>query len=126
MNVKSLALLVAVATAATAAPTFAQGTYKKEIPEALAKKAKVTEDVAARAAMARVPKGEIQTVELEEEHGKLIYSYDIKVAGKSGIDEVAVSAISGKVIAFSHETPADEKREAAADAKAAARKKKAP
>ena len=65
-----------------AAPVFAQGSYKKEIPDALAKKAKVTEDVASKAAMARVPKGEIQTVELEEEKGKLIYSYDIKVAGQ--------------------------------------------
>jgi uncharacterized membrane protein YkoI len=102
---------------------FAQGSYKKEIPDALAKKAKVTEDVAAKAAMARVPKGQIQTVELEEEKGKLIYSYDIKVAGKSGIDEVGVSAITGKVVALSHETPADEKKEAAADAKAAAKKK---
>src|SRR4051812_40156134 len=109
--------------AATAAIVFvaplalAQGSYKKELPPALAKKAKVTEDVAAKAALARVPKGEIQTVELEEEKGKLIYSYDIKVPGKPGIDEVAVSAVTGKVIAVSHETPADEKKEAAADAK---------
>ena len=51
--------------------------------------------------------------------GRATYVDDIKVAGKSGIDEVAVSALTGKVIAFSHETPADEKREAAADARAA-------
>jgi uncharacterized membrane protein YkoI len=124
MNRMSLTILVAGAMAITAAPSFAQGSYKKEIPDALAKKAKVTEDVAAKAAMARVPKGEIQTVELEEERGKLIYSYDIKVASKTGIDEVGVSAMTGKVVAYSHETPADEKKEAAADARAAAKKKK--
>jgi hypothetical protein len=116
-------ILVAAAVMVTAGSAFAQGTYKKEIPDALAKKAKVTEPVAAQTALARVPKGEIQTVELEQENGKLIYSYDIKVPGKSGIDEVAVSAITGKVIAFAHETPADEKKEAAADSRAA---KKAP
>lgn len=124
MKFTSLAVLVAVATVVAAGPSFAQGTYKKEIPDALAKKAKVTEDVAAKAAMARVPNGQIQTVELEEEKGKLIYSYDIKVAGKSGIEEVGVSALTGKVVAYEHETPADEKKEAAADAKAAAKKKK--
>jgi uncharacterized membrane protein YkoI len=121
---KSITLTAAAILMISAGAAFAQGSYKKEIPEALAKKAKVTEDAAAKAAMKRVPKGEIQTVELEEEKGKLIYSYDIKVPGKSGIDEVAVSAISGKVIAFAHETPADEKKEAAADAKAAKKAKK--
>ena len=35
---------------------------------------------------------------MERENGKLIYSYDIKTAGKSGIDEVHVSAITGKII----------------------------
>jgi len=125
MNRSSATLLAAAATVAFALPSFAQG-YKKDIPEALAKKAKVTEKAAAKVALARVPKGEIQTVELEEEKGKLIYSYDIKVAGKSGIDEVGVSAVTGKIVAFGHETPADEKKEAAADAKAAAKKKKTP
>ena len=107
---------IAVLSASTA---FAQGTYKRELPAALMRKAKVTEKAAAEAALARVPNGKVESVELEQENGKLIYSYDIKVTGKSGIDEVAVSAITGKVIAFSHETPADEKKEAAADAKAA-------
>lgn len=121
LGAAAVALLVAGSSA------FAQGSYKKEIPDSLAKHAKVTEEVAAKAALARVPKGEIQTVELEREKGKLIYSYDIKVAGKSGIDEVGVSAVTGKVVAFAHETPADEKKEAAADAKAAkAAKKKTP
>ncbi len=108
---------VALLTVATSA--FAQASYKKELPDSLVKQAKVGEEIAAKAALARVPKGQIQAVELEKEKGRLIYSYDIKVAGKSGIDEVAVSAATGKVVAFSHETPADEKKEAAADAKAA-------
>ena len=118
---KRMSLMAAGAAALLAGATtaFAQASYKKELPDSLVKQAKVTEDVAAKAAHARVPKGEIQTVELEKEKGRLIYSHDIKVAGKSGIDEVAVSAMTGKVVSFAHETPADEKKEAAADAKAA-------
>ena len=102
----------------------AQGSYKKELPDSLTKVAKVMESVAAVAAQARVPKGKIEGVELERENGKLMYSYDIKTAGKSGIDEVHVDAMTGKVVGFEHESPSTEKKEAAADAKAAKAKKK--
>ena len=122
--------LLATALMLAAAPVvFAQGSYKKELPEALLKKAKVTEDAAAKTALARVPKGAIESVELEEEGGKLIYSYDIKTAGKSGVDEVQVSAITGKITSVAHETAAQTAKEDAADAKTAkkpAPKKKTP
>ena len=124
------ASLLATALMIAAAPVvFAQASYKKELPEALLKKAKVTEDAAAKTALARVPKGTIESVELEEEGGKLIYSYDIKTVGKKGIDEVHVSAITGKVVNSAHETDAQAAKEDAADAKAAkkdAPKKKTP
>jgi uncharacterized membrane protein YkoI len=100
----------------------AQTSYKKDVPAALAKVAKVTEAEAAVTAQARIPNGKIQGVELEREGGKLIYSYDIKTAEKSGIDEVHVDAMTGKLIAFDHESPAAEKKEAKADAKAAKKK----
>lgn len=96
----------------------AQATYKRELPDSLVKQAKITEDIAAATAQKRVPKGKIESVELEKENGKLIFSYDIKTAGKSGIDEVQVSAITGKIVSFAHESPAAEKKEAAEDAKA--------
>lgn len=57
----------------------------------------------------KVPGGEIQSAELEREHGKLIYSFDVKTA--KGITEVNVSAISGRVIALHRETPAKEAAE---------------
>jgi uncharacterized membrane protein YkoI len=104
----------------------AQATYKKDIPDSLSKQAKITEDAAAAVAQKRVPKGKIEGVELERENGKLMYSYDLKTTGKSGIDEVNVDALTGKIIAFEHESPAAEKKEAAADAKAAAKKPKKP
>jgi len=122
--------LLATALMLAAAPVvFAQASYKKELPDALLKKAKVTEDAAAKTALARVPKGAIESVELEEEGGKLIYSYDIKTAGKSGVDEVQVSAITGKITSVAHETAAQAAKEDAADAKTAkkaAPKKKTP
>lgn len=84
---------------------------------------RVTEKIARAAALARVPHGVVKAEELEQEGGHLIYSYDIAVAGKTGIDEVAVDAMTGKVLSVVHETPADEAKEAAADAKAARAKK---
>ncbi len=121
---KTRMLLAAALGFVAAVPIAAQTSYKKEIPDSLAKLAKVTEAAAAATAQARVPKGVIQGVELEKEKGKLIYSYDVKTAGKSGIDEVNIDATTGKIIAFAHESPADEKKEAAADAKAAKKVKK--
>jgi len=47
----------------------------------------------------------------------LIYSYDITVPGKTGIDEVNVNAIDGSVVAKQHETPKSEKKEAVQEAK---------
>ena len=95
----------------------AQTTYKRDIPDSLAKLAKVDERAAATVAQRRVPKATIEAVELEREHGKLMFSYDTKTAGKSGIDEVNVDAMTGKIIGFSHESPATERKEAAAEAK---------
>jgi len=69
----------------------------------LAAKAKVSGDSARKVALARIPNGQITKGELEEEDGKLIYSFDIKVAGKKGISEVHVDARSGAVIKTEHE-----------------------
>ena len=87
----------------------------KEARPGLAAKAKVTAEAAIATAQAKVPKGKIVSAELEEEKGTLIYSFDLKTAGASGIDEVAVDAITGKVIAVEHESPADEAKEKKAD-----------
>src|SRR5207237_9806076 len=92
--------------------------YKKDLPDSLVREAKVTEAAAAATALAKVPKGAIESVELEREGGKLLYSYDIKVAGKSGIDEVQVNAMTGDIVGkVVHESAAAEKKEAADEAK---------
>ena len=82
---------------------------------ALKARAKISGDSATKLARAQVPNGRVQSGELEEENGKLIYSFDIKVAGKSGIEEINVDAMTGRVLAHEHETPADERKEAKAE-----------
>jgi uncharacterized membrane protein YkoI len=112
----TLAALTVTSTATSAQSTTPA--YKHEIPAKLSKQAKISEDSAAAMARARVPNGTIQSVELEHEKGKLIYSYDVKVAGKSGIREVNVSAMDGTIVGVEHESPPDEKNEAPAGKKA--------
>ena len=122
-------LFAAVAVAAVAvagSSAQAQATYKRDIPDSLARRAKITESAAAATAKRRVPKAKIDAVELERENGKLMFSYDMKTPGQSGIDEVNVDAITGKIIGFSHESPATEQKEAAAEAKEAKAKKTTP
>jgi uncharacterized membrane protein YkoI len=83
---------------------------------ALRKEAKITEADARKTALAQVPGGKVQSHELERENGKLIYSYDIKVSGKSGVEEVNVDAMTGEVVAHEHETAKAEAKEKKAEA----------
>ncbi|MCX5754944.1 MAG: PepSY domain-containing protein [Gemmatimonadetes bacterium] len=109
---------------ATKAPAAA-ASYKKEVPAKLAAKAKVAEAAAAAIALASVPGGKIEGVELEEEDGAFIYSYDIKIAGKKGVEEVHVDAMTGKILKSVHEDPTSAKEEAA-EGKKEAKKVPAP
>ena len=78
-------------------------TYKREVPDSLRSQAKVSEDSARVLALARAPGGAVQALELEREHGKLIWSFDIKIAGKPGITEVNVNALDGSIVGIEHE-----------------------
>ena len=100
----------------------AQADKVKETKPGLLKKAKITAGQAIATAQARLPKAKLDAGEIEEEDGKLIYSFDFKTAGKSGIDEVNVDAMTGKVLSVAHETPVDEAKEAKANAKKAPKK----
>lgn len=99
----------------TVSPAAAQQTptYPRDLPPALARQAKISESSASKIARARVPNGRIQGVELERERGALIYSYELKVPHKSGIEEVNVDAKTGRVVSVQHESPASEKSEQA-------------
>jgi hypothetical protein len=58
----------------------------------------------------------VSSAELEAEHGCLIWSFDLKVVGKSGVQEVQVDAGDGKVLSAKHETSQKESAEAAKEA----------
>src|ERR1700680_605113 len=79
--------------------------------------AKVSEADARTTALAKVPGGTVSSSELEKEHGKLIWSFDIAKTGSKNITEVQVDAKTGKVVSTKIETPDKERKEAMAEKK---------
>ncbi len=79
--------------------------------EKLMAQAKVSKEDATRTALSRVPNGTIKEAELEKEHGKLIWSFDVATADTKDITEVNVDAITGDVIAIQKESAESEKKE---------------
>ena len=84
-------------------------------PNELLKEAKVTEAQAQATALAKVPHGTVKSSELEKEHGRLIWTFDIAPPSARGVTEVHVDAKTGKVISVKKETPAQEAKEAKAE-----------
>jgi len=120
MKTTHTAALIAVCSFAAVAATASAGAQstnpKSDVPAKLAHEAKITLDSARTIAKGRLPKATVQSEELEREGGKLIYSFDMKTAGRSGIDEVNVNAMNGSLVGkVGHEGPADEAKEAKAE-----------
>jgi|SRR5450756_1616050 uncharacterized membrane protein YkoI len=90
---------------------------KAETQAELQKEAKISEETARATALKGVPNGTVKSSELERERGKLIYSVDVTVPGKTGIQEVNVNAIDGSIVAKEHESAKSEKKEAVKEAK---------
>src|SRR5262245_26557310 len=87
--------------------------FGKTVAEDLSKEAKISEAQARKIALARVP-GTVRSEELEREHGRVVYSYDIERPGKPGVEEVQVDAKTGKIVSVKHESDKaenDEKKE---------------
>ena len=96
----------------------AQATVKvKESTPGLAAQATVTADSAQKIALAQVSHGWVREAALEQENGTLVYSYDIKARGKSGVEEVLVDAKTGAVVSSKHESAKAEAKEAAGEKK---------
>lgn len=103
-----LATLVFVGSASA---TTVHHVAKKHHPASMT--AKVSADSARALALADVPGATVKDMELEREHGKLVYSFDLTVPGKPGVEEVQIDAITAKLVSKKHETPRQERREAA-------------
>ena len=108
-----LSLIAPAMAAAQATPTV----KVTEDKPGLLKRAKVAPDSAIRLAEAAVPTGKVKSGEIEEEKGKLIYSFDIKVPGKPGITEIHIDPATGAVVGREHED--DPAKPAASKPKAA-------
>ncbi|MEP7242588.1 MAG: PepSY domain-containing protein [Gammaproteobacteria bacterium] len=112
MKIKSFLAAVALSTANFTLVNAAEPP-KPAVP--LIAQAKIERATAEKTALARVPGGHIKEGELEQEHGRLVWSFDIMQPTSPNIIEVQVDAISGKVVSLVTETPADQAKEAAAD-----------
>lgn len=77
---------------------------------------------AARAiAMEKVPGGEVASEELGRDAGKLLYTFELRLEGKKGVEVVLVSASDGAVISVTHKTEWAARRDAQAKRRTAPR-----
>ena len=78
---------------------------------ALMAEAKVTEAQAKATALTKVSHGIVKSSELEREHGRLIWSFDLAQPSTKGVTEIQVDAKTGKIVSVKKETPAQEAKE---------------
>ncbi|HEY0544479.1 MAG TPA: PepSY domain-containing protein [Pyrinomonadaceae bacterium] len=99
--------LTAGAAIASAAPKARQENAGEQ--EKLAREAKITKEDAQATALKRAP-GTVESAELEREHKRLVWSFDIRNS-KGTITEVQVSAINGKIVRVEQENKKQEATE---------------
>src|SRR4051794_32139207 len=82
---------------------------EKKVNAKLAKQANITMEQAGEIASKRIA-GTIEESELEKEHGKIVYSFDIRTAdGK--VSEVQVDAKTGEIVRIEEEDAKAEAKE---------------
>ena|SRR5947209_12929147 len=94
------------------APVPHKSQQARDESKSLQSQTKITMDEARATALKRAP-GKVESGELEREHGRLVYSFDIRNS-KGPITEVQVSAITGRIVRVEHEN----KRQEAAEKRA--------
>ena len=63
-----------------------------------AAEAKISQEQAQKIALAQVPGGKVEEAELEREHGKLVWSFDIATADSRHVMDVEIDAETGAVL----------------------------
>ena len=81
----------------------------------LMSQAKITKVAAEKIAVAKVPSGTVKSAELEQEHGALVWSFDIATPKSRDIHEILVNAKTGAIVYTEIETPKAQAEESAAD-----------
>jgi hypothetical protein len=112
-TIKTLAIVGAIILS-LGSTSVAGAKSKKQKPAISMKQARAT-------AIQALPGATIKSAELEHEDGQFIYSFDMKTS--TGIKEVWVDAMTGKVTQTKDETPADERNEKAQERNEKKRKK---
>jgi hypothetical protein len=87
----------------------------EESPAALQAQAKISQAQAEAVALAKVPHGQVKSAELEKEHGRLVWSFDVAAPHANGVTEIQVDAKTGKIVSMEKESPQKEAKEAAAE-----------
>jgi uncharacterized membrane protein YkoI len=77
--------------------------------------AKITRAQAEKVALSRVPDGTIKSAELETEHGRLIWSFDISRPKTANITEIQVDVHKGTIVSLQIETPSEQAKESQTD-----------
>ena len=54
---------------------------------------------------AKVPKGTLKSAVIQQQEGKLVYSFNFETPGAAGSDNVKVDAMTGAVLGVEHKTP---------------------
>lgn len=104
MYIRHARSLMVVAGLVSALPALAQqtGATRTDPP--------ITLEAARKVALARVPGGRIQHEELEKEHGRRVYSFEMSAPGKSGAEEVLVDANDGQVVSVQQENEREDEK----------------
>lgn len=114
---KIIAVALGLALAAPAVPAFAAWRCSIHPPKTasdaqLKSMAKLSKSKAERIALHRVDHGaKIAGAEIEAEQGCLIWSFDLKVPGHKGVQEVNVDAGNGAILDVHHESAGSESSE---------------
>jgi uncharacterized membrane protein YkoI len=112
-----LTILTVAAAISFSGLTTSMFAATEETQAQLQAEAKVSKADAEKTALGKVPNGTIKESELEKEHGKLVWSFDVSTPHSKSITEVQVDAKTGKIVAVEIETPKDQAKEKAADKK---------
>src|SRR5215472_9561846 len=109
MKIKTTIGMVLAAVLLAGCASEEHGESKEAKQSKYMSEAKVSQADAQATALAQVPNGTVKESELEKEHGKLIWSFDIATSGTKDITEVNVDAINGTVVSKEIEKEKDEK-----------------
>jgi hypothetical protein len=97
--------------AALAVLVFASGCATEQSQAELRARAKISQAQAQQTALAKAPGGTVKSAELEEEKGRLVWSFDIAKLGTKDLTEVLVDASTGEVVSIENESPAQQAQE---------------